>query len=250
MKFSTTLRALLAPALVLAAATGATFADDQTSATKPVYRAGEWRGYERQFNQHIAAASAALNKGDAKLLFIGDSITEGWNTDGRAVWNRHYAPRKAVNLGLSGDRTQNVLHRLDKLPLAKVKPKAAVLLIGYNNITAVYNGKSTPRETADGVKAVVARLKKAYPSIKILVLHVLPAANPRDVKNIKEVNALLPSLLRGERNVTLLDLTASFADGTGKILPNLSRDGVHLNAQGYQTWAAKMEPALKKLLGE
>ncbi|MDR1497957.1 MAG: GDSL-type esterase/lipase family protein [Puniceicoccales bacterium] len=250
MKFSFFLRALFAPALALAVASTSVFADDQTSATKPVYRGGEWRGYTQQFNRHIATATAALNKGTAKLLFFGDSITEGWNSGGRAVWNTHYASRNAINLGLSGDRTQNVLYRMDKLPLDKVKPKAVVLLIGYNNITATYNGKSTPRETAEGIKAVVTRIKKIYPSTKILVLHVLPAANLTEVKRIKEINALLPSLLRSERNVTLLDLTSSFADKKGKILPALSGDGIHLNKKGYEVWATKMEPVLKKLLNE
>jgi beta-glucosidase len=229
----------------------AAFADDQRSTTRPVYRAGEWRKYGQQFNAHINAATAGLKKGDAQLVFVGDSITEGWASDGRATWNKFYGTRNALNLGLSADRTQNVLFRLEKLKgaLGQTKPKAVVVLIGYNNITAVYNGKSSPAATAAGVKAVVQRLKASWPSAKYLVLHVLPAKDPRDVKRIKELNALLPQTLRGERNVTLLDFTPAFATGSGAIKPNLTKDGVHLTAAGYEVWAEKMEPALAKILG-
>jgi len=241
-------RALAALALAFAVpATGDALA--QHDATVPVYRAGNWRSYNRQFNAHISAAAAALNRGDAKLVFVGDSITENWAKAGASVWSARYAKFNPVNLGMSADRTQNILFRLDKLPLSASKPKVVVLLAGFNNISSQYDGRSSPENTADGIKEVVLRLKKAWPAAKILVLHVFPAGKPDspDRKKINQINALLPARLRAERNVTLLDISPKFLASGGALRSELYADGVHLSARGYQTWAAAMAPALEKL---
>ena len=76
---------------------------------------------------------AEAKQGNYELVFIGDSITDRWRKQGLEVWNKFYVPRHALNLGISGDRTQHVLWRLDHGELAGLKPKAVVLMIGTNN---------------------------------------------------------------------------------------------------------------------
>ena len=82
-------------------------------------------------NKHEHYVNMTLEHGkDAKLIFIGDSITEGWKQNGRDVWRQHYAPRHAYNYGVGGDRTQNVLYRIEHKELDGLNPKVAVLMIG------------------------------------------------------------------------------------------------------------------------
>jgi beta-glucosidase len=223
------------------------------SATVPVYRAGKWRGYDRQFENNVKAITNQLEKGDAKLLFVGDSITERWSDTGKSAWDKYYGKRKAVNLGLSGDRTQNVLFRLAKLPLDKVKPNLIVLMVGVNNIITQYDGKSTPEDTANGIKAIAAMLQKHYPDTKILVVNTLPTgenADNADRKKIEEINSYLPALFKDVKNVTLLDTNDVFLDENKKIRKNLMGDFVHPTSEGYELWAKAMESTIAKLFGD
>ena len=74
-----------------------------------------------------------VKQGNVDLIFIGDSITQGWENSGKAAWSEAYGKRNAVNLGISGDRTQHVLWRLDNGNIEGIKPKLAVIMIGTNN---------------------------------------------------------------------------------------------------------------------
>ncbi|MEK6701692.1 MAG: GDSL-type esterase/lipase family protein, partial [Planctomycetota bacterium] len=72
-------------------------------------------------------------EGKAQLVFLGDSITEGWEGGGKETWAKHYASRQAANFGVSGDRTEHVLWRLDNANFDGLKPKLIVIMIGTNN---------------------------------------------------------------------------------------------------------------------
>jgi GDSL-like Lipase/Acylhydrolase family len=114
--------------IVLAALPSIAFAQRASQVTTtPVPRDGDWMKRHEAYNQSIK------NHQDAQLLFIGDSITDAWSGPGKEAWNKHFAPRKAINLGIGGDRTQHVLWRLENGNIDGVKPKAAVLMIGTNN---------------------------------------------------------------------------------------------------------------------
>ena len=106
-------------------------------------------------------------KGDIDLLFLGDSITQGWNNN--EVWRRHFGPRKAANFGIGGDRTEHVLWRIQNGELEGIAPKVTVLMIGTNN-----SGANTPEEIAQGITAIVDELRKRLPNTKILLLGVFP----------------------------------------------------------------------------
>lgn len=181
-----------------------------------------------------------------EVLFIGDSITHGWEAKGKEVWRKYYGPRKARNLGFSGDQTQHVLWRLEHGSLEGISPKLAVLMIGTNNAA----GKHKPEETAEGVKAIVEKLRTTCPQMKILVLAIFPRdAKPdgalRQINN--EANALIAKLA-DDKSVFYLDLGPQFLAEDGTLSPEIMPDYLHPNEQGYAIWAEAMEPTLAKLL--
>ena len=138
------------------------------------------------FNQRVA-------KGNVDLIFIGDSITHAWESSGKAVWEKHYAKRNAVNLGISGDRTQHVLWRLDNGNIKNIRPKAAVIMIGTNNSG---DGRNTAEEMIDGVTAVVDKLRAKLPKMEILLLDIFPRGQRINAQRgkILQVNQVLSRL--------------------------------------------------------
>jgi lysophospholipase L1-like esterase len=124
------------------------------------------------------------SKGAGDVLFIGDSITQGW--EGQRAWQEYFGSFKPVNLGIGGDQTGHVLWRLtDGHEIDNLKPKAAVVMIGTNN-----TGGHSAEQIAGGVKAIVDELKKQKPDIKILLLAVFPRGNGNDAElNVDQVAA-------------------------------------------------------------
>ena len=192
-----------------------------------------------------------MKKGDIDLLMVGDSITHNFANEkvGLKVWEKHFVPLKAINLGAGGDRTQHVLWRLNHLPVMEKAPKGAVVLIGTNNMGW---GTDTPQQTGDGIKAIVMKLKELYPDMDVLVLGVLPRRHKLDHphrKRIIELNALLPDLLKGMQGVTFMDIGPAFLDEAGFLSPEMMPDGTHPSEKGHEVWTAAIMPELKRMLG-
>ena len=93
----------------------------------PAPREGNWMKRHDSFNERV-------KQGNVDLVFIGDSITQGWENAGKKVWDEFYGKRNAMNLGIGGDRTQHVLWRLDHGNVDGIKPKLAVLKIGRAHV--------------------------------------------------------------------------------------------------------------------
>jgi beta-glucosidase len=185
---------------------------------------------------------------DTRLLFIGDSITQGWEGAGAEVWEERYAPYRAVNLGIGGDRTQHVLWRLQNGNLDGIKPAAAVVMIGTNNSN---NHDNTEEQIADGVRAIVGEIRSRLPETKVLLLAVFPRGenpNPQRGK-ILQVNQVLAKLHDGE-NVIFHDIGHRFVDEAGLIPAGLMPDYLHLSPEGYRLWADSIAPALDPLVGQ
>ena len=120
------------------------------------------------------------SKGAGDVIFLGDSITHGW--EGQKAWQEHFGTFKPVNLGISGDQTGHVLWRItDGHELDHLKPKAAVIMIGTNNI-----GGHSAQQIAGGIKAIVEELKQQKPGIKVLVLGVFPRGGSGDAERSLE----------------------------------------------------------------
>ena len=114
--------------------------------------------------------NARVKQGNVDLIFIGDSITHGWEEAGKDVWQKFYGKRNAVNLGIGGDQTQHVLWRLDHGNIDGISPKLAVIMIGTNNA----GSGQQPEQIAEGIKAIVEQLRAKLPETKILLLAIFP----------------------------------------------------------------------------
>lgn len=188
-----------------------------------------------------------VKKGNVDLLFIGDSITQGWEGSGAKVWKEFYDKRNAVNLGIGGDRTQHVLWRLDHGNIEGIKPKLAVLMIGTNN-----SGSNTSEQIAAGVTAIVEKLRTKLPETKVLVLGIFPRGENNEHKQ-RKVNAganEIISKLADDKNVFYLDIGPKFTDASGNLSKEVMPDLLHLNEKSYQIWAESIEESVKKLMGE
>ena len=190
-------------------------------------------------------------KGNVDLLFLGDSITDGWRGRGSNVWNRFYAPRRAANFGIGGDRTEHVLWRLNQGELEGLKPKVVVLMIGTNNTGKEKDGRprnSIP-EIIEGVTAVVSEIRTRLPDSKILLLGIFPRGNIDDPQRgqVAVINTALAKLDDG-RKVKYLDIGPEFLEADGTLPRSIMPDLLHPNEQGYQIWAAAMNPSLDALM--
>jgi len=215
------------------------------SATNPVPRDPGWVKRHEGF-------VAQAKQGGIDVLFMGDSITDFWRSRGSNVWNQYYAPMHAANFGISGDRTQHVLWRMDNGELDGIHPKVVVLMIGTNN-TGKERDKKTPRNTPaqviEGVTAVVNDIRTRLPDSKILLLAIFPRGDggPEQLAQINEINPAIARLDDGKM-VKFLDIGAKFLDADGTLPTSIMPDLLHPNAQGYQIWADAMNPTLEAML--
>ncbi|MDP0492591.1 MAG: sulfatase-like hydrolase/transferase [Verrucomicrobiota bacterium JB023] len=187
---------------------------------------------------------AAETKHD--LIFIGDSITQGWEGKGKATWEEYYGDRKALNLGFSGDRTQHVIWRLNNGELRNQRDaKAIVMMIGTNNTG---HTEQDPEETAQAIERILSILRARCPEAKVLLLGVFPRApKPEDTKRKinQEINKRIAKFADGER-VHYLDMDDVFLDEDGNLPKEIMPDYLHLVPQGYEMWAEAIEPKLKE----
>lgn len=190
-----------------------------------------------------------LRKSDIDLLMVGDSITQGWEdkVSPDDLWLLYFEPRNAFNIGFSGDRTEQVLWRLQNGEVDGIQPKLAVLLIGTNNTG---HRQDPAVDTALGIKAILQELRTRLPRAKILLLAIFPRGesptDPLRRLNI-EINGIIAGYADG-RTVHFLDIGESFVDATGQLRTDLMPDLLHLSPTGYKIWADRMEPLLNKLM--
>jgi beta-glucosidase len=191
--------------------------------------------------------NARAQQGNVDLIFIGDSITQGWETNGAEVWKKRFEPRHALNAGIGGDRTQHVLWRLDNGNVDNISPKLAVLMIGTNNF-----GDDPAEDIALGIKAIVDKLGGKLPTTKVLLLGVFPRGEkPDDLLRAKNVyvNAIIKKLHDGKR-VYYLDINHRLLKADGEQDRDIMPDLVHLSPKGYEIWADALEPKVSELLEE
>ncbi len=213
--------------------------------------AAGWRGGGNWLDQHHdinrIGESYAVD-----LAFLGDSITQGWGGPGRrvgapaaAVLDRFFGHLNVANFGISGDRTQHILWRIDHGNFDAIDPKYVVLLIGTNNLT-----HDSADDIATGIEAILDRLANNAPRTTALLCSVVRGADPNDPlrKKADRLNELIRPLAR-RANVRFVDLAELFLLPDGRANPELIRgDFVHFKEAGYRTWAEALRPHLKELL--
>jgi lysophospholipase L1-like esterase len=204
----------------------------ELSTITPQPRDLEWR----------VARTAQLQKvvdqvgSSSSVIFVGDSITQGWEGNGAAIWKKHLAPLGAINLGISGDCTEHVLWRLKNGHLQGLSPELAVVMIGTNNF-----GQSpvdTETEVLAGVVAVVEELKSLLPNVHVLLHDIFPRGQTFNQMrgSILQVNQALQSKYDNDDRVTFLPIGHILIDEDGSIDPSIMPDYLHLSEEGYQLW--------------
>ena len=202
-------------------------------------------GWMAMHDRHIAEAQA--RKEEIEIVFLGDSITQGWSGEGKTLWEERYAPRNAANFGIGGDRTQQLLWRIEQGLLDGLNPRLVVLKIGVNNL---WMGEAPAVRVPEGRALCVAAIREKCPNAKILLLGILPTGQfPDDPlrARLTHINTLSPSLDDG-KTVRYLDIGAHFLEPDGTISPDIMPDYCHLSPKGYQIWSDAMQPLFDEML--
>jgi len=186
----------------------------------------------------------------AKVLFVGDSITQSWEGPGSVAWAKHLAPLGALNLGNSGDRTEHVLWRLEQAPLTRLTPEHIVLLIGTNNLG---HGTSNAAETLAGIVEVARTLAAQCPEATIHLLEIFPRGeriNPMRGE-ICQINQALRAFVAAEHagaspgRFKIHAIGDRFVAPDGSISRELMPDFLHLTPAAYEIWAEAILPEIR-----
>lgn len=204
---------------------------------QPWMSLAEWRRlHERQLR--------APHRKEASLVVLGDSIVEGWADS--AAFRSRFRALTPLNLGVGGDHTQHLLWRIDQGILDGLAPRAAIVLIGVNNLGAEFS----PDDTRRGIVAVVERVRQKLPETPVLLLSVLPAgAAASDGLRAKIVatNSQLSSI-ELPANVRLANVGGIFLERDGSIPKALMGDFLHPTALGQERLSAAVRPLVDELL--
>lgn len=198
---------------------------------------------ETEFLSRHKTQQRTIARANSRVVFIGDSITDGFRGP---QWDR-LTKFNAGNMGISGDWTQNVLWRL--LPenggvLQSVRPDVCVLMIGTNN------NAYTPRETANGIAAILSEIKKLTPRTKVILMGILPRGTTFMPGNrYEQINDLIRKFHDGKQ-VFFYDIGKNFMDEKRTVKKELLPDLLHPNQAGYKEWVDFLMPILEQLTKE
>jgi lysophospholipase L1-like esterase len=219
-------------------------AQNHASGTFPVKRTMEysWMSVATWDKQH-AEDTVVAQYDKVDVLFIGDSITAGWDWN---LWQKYFVPLNSANFGIGGDHTGNLLWRLQHGTVGNIQPKLIVLLIGVNNLEHL---KETPEQVSQGIAAVIQQLQLAWPNSKILLNAVFPfkqTAQAPERKQVSQINKLIAKLADNKK-IIFKDY-GHLLQKNGDIAPEIMADFLHPTPKGYQLWADAMTPDIVNLL--
>ena len=241
-------KTVLLPLLILLFASPALFAQNSVDPCEnaPALIPDDRNDLEWWSNRHQEKLNEK-GREDARLLFVGDSITQGWEGAGSELWKEYYAPYGAHNIGFSGDRTEHVLWRLDEGAVEGLNPEVTILMIGTNNTG---HRQEAAGCTAKGVGNILDDLAARLPEAATLLLSIFPRGETRD-DALRQINSDINSRLAeysNRPNVTWLDINSAFLTDDGKLPEEIMPDLLHPNETGYKIWAETMHPVLLDLL--
>lgn len=184
-----------------------------------------------------------------RLLFLGDSITERFPTDAPEVWRQNMAPRGVLDAGVSGDRTEHLLWRLQHGNLDGPPPKGAIVLIGTNDLTN--GGKPRPPESiAEGIRRDLLYLRQHLPETRILLLGLWPrSASPEAQlrRGTVAVNRLVRACADGDM-VVYADIGGVLLEPDGTLSRKISPDLLHFSAAGYERLMPQLDALIDKIV--
>ncbi|MGA3180203.1 MAG: GDSL-type esterase/lipase family protein [Verrucomicrobiota bacterium] len=175
------------------------------------------------------------------VVFLGDSITEGWST-----LAADFPKLKVANRGIGGDITSGVLYRL-KADVLSLNPAAIVLLIGTNDVGDGADGE----DVAANIRLILLAIQNYNPKLKVIVCKVMPRSDGNAqiyAGKIQKANSLVEQFVNTQPNFAICDTWGIFADEKGNPNPEDFRpDHLHLNAAGYAVWKQALDPVLANL---
>jgi len=198
----------------------------------PTERLEDW--WQQRHQQKLAELQK-INE-SIEVIFLGDSITHNWESEGEQFWQQHFAHRNAFNLGFSGDRTEHLLWRIQNGELDNLSPKWIVLLIGTNNAG---HRLDPPEEIAEGVRAIIDELQHRLPTSKVLLMAIFPRSRNNNKpmrQRVDASNALIKNFVDGNR-IHWLDINKQFLTKNGILLESVMPDLLHINHSQYDLWA-------------
>jgi lysophospholipase L1-like esterase len=208
--------------------------DDGLPGAGPIRRF-DW--FQKVWTEHRALWAGRVQQDQGSIVFVGDSITQGWGDVGSS-----FPGIKVANRGISGDTSRGVLIRL-KEDVISLDPKGVVLLIGTNDIEE----KAEPEVVAGNVRLIVAALREHNPAMPVVLCEVFPSslAKERPAEKIRALNALYLATVADQPQVTVLDTWSLFANVHGDAKEEEMPDLLHPNLVGYAKWAAALRPVLE-----
>jgi len=211
--------------------------DDGLPGAGPIRR-GDW--FRKTWRERRSAFAKQAERDRAAVVFLGDSITQGWGDN----MGGSFEKAKVANRGISGDTTRGVLIRL-KEDVLSLQPAGVVLLIGTNDLEE----QADPETIAGNVKLILAELKRHDPKMPIVLCQVFPssASKKRPSDQIKKLNQLYATAVKGDKQVTFIETWPLFADAQGDAKKEEFPDLLHPNKAGYAKWASAVRPILATL---
>jgi beta-glucosidase len=173
------------------------------------------------------------DKSSIDILFLGDSITQGWEDYGQDVWLQNFGENRAFNMGFRGDKVQHLLWRITNGELDNISPKITFLLIGTNN-----SEENTARDIAEGINKNIEQIVKKLPKTKLIVFKIFPRglANSKLRKITNEASEIVKKSVDNQ-TVFYLDINEYFLDINSNTTIDIMYDGLHLTEHGYEIWA-------------
>ncbi len=195
--------------------------------------AKKWPTFRTQWAQQV-------QKDQGAVVFLGDSITQGWGPDFRGK----FPDMKLANRGIGGDTTRGMLIRLETDVLS-LNPAALVILMGTNDIEV----DIAPKAIGRNFEKIIAAVKAHNPKVPIVLCRMFPSSEEKDRprETIEEVNALFEAVVKNDPQITVVDTWTLFANENGDANPTWFPDLLHLNADGYDRWAQALRPVFATL---
>lgn len=204
-----------------------------------------WMSLSTWYQKHAEDVKVA-EAGQARVIFLGDSITDGWGNASQA-WDAAFGAYQPANFGIGGDLTQNLLWRLDHGAIEKLNPEVVVILIGVNNFL---RNNTNAEDAFTGVSEVVNRVLNGYPNAHIVLQGIFPYGEmpgTPERQRVTATNTLIKRLADHDR-IDYYDFGSLFLELDGRISADIMGDYLHPSIRGYQIWAEALQPVLSELL--
>ncbi len=223
------------------------FKIDENPAALAVKKEGGW--WNDRHQNIISKLSS-----NPEMILIGNSIFQSLNgEDHQEVWEKYLDQYRTVNMGIAGDRTENVIWRLQNGALDNIQPKVALILIGTNNIDGNhFVNINTPEELAGGIWRICEIVNEKLPGTKIILMGILPYGKRPNHRNniIKATNGLISKFHKKSPAIHYADIAPVYLNRKGVVSKDLMPDFLHPNVEGLLLMFDALDDDIARLMAE